>query len=71
MTKRAAPLIFALALAMLAAPPAAEAPPAGKVYRIGVLANALDTADGPLFEVFLEGLRALGYVEDRNIIIEW
>ena len=71
MTERAAPLILALAFAMLAGPVAAEAQPAGKAYRIGVLANALDTADGPLFGVFLDGLRALGYVEDRNIIIEW
>ena len=71
MTERAAPFILALALAMLAGPVVAQAQPVGKVYRIGVLANALDTADGPLFEVFLEGLRALGYVEDRNIIIEW
>lgn len=71
MTERAAPLILALALAMLAVPFAAEAQPAGKVYRIGVIANALDTADGPLFEVFLDGLRALGYVEDRNIVIDW
>ena len=71
MTERAAPLILALGLAMLAVPFAAEAQPATKVYRIGVIANSLATADGPLFEVFLDGLRALGYVEDRNIIIDW
>jgi putative ABC transport system substrate-binding protein len=62
---------LALAVGLLAAPPAAEAQPAGKVQRIGVLANALDTADGPLFEVFLDTLRKLGYVPDRNVVIEW
>ncbi|PYO54266.1 MAG: hypothetical protein DMD83_22665 [Candidatus Rokuibacteriota bacterium] len=69
MKPRAAAL--AVALALFAAPVAAEAQPAGKVYRVGVLANALDTADGPSFEVFLDGLGKLGYVEDQNIVIEW
>jgi len=60
-----------LALALLAAPwPADAQQQAAKVYRIGVLANALETADGPLFEAFLDGLAKLGYVEDQNIIIE-
>ena len=66
------PLAFLIVtVVVLAAPLAAEAQQAGKVYRIGVLANALETADGPLFEVFLDGLRKLGYVEDRNVVIEW
>ena len=63
--------VLAVALALFAASVAAEAQPAGKVYRIGVLANALDIADGPSFEVFLDGLGKLGYVEDQNIVIEW
>ena len=62
----------AFALALLAAPLVAEGQqPASKVYRVGVLANALETADGPLFEAFLDGLAKLGYVEDQNIVIEW
>jgi ABC-type uncharacterized transport system substrate-binding protein len=61
-----------LALALLAAPLVAEGQqPAGKVYRIGVLANALETADSRLFEAFLDGLAKLGYVEDQNLVIEW
>src|SRR2546425_1200046 len=71
MTERAAPLILILALAMFAGPVTTESQPVAKAYRVGVLANALDTADGPLFEGLRDGLRALGYVEDRNIIIEW
>jgi len=71
MTERAVLLILALALGMLGGPLPADAQPAGKAYRIGVLANSLATADGPLFEIFLDGLRTLGYVEEQNIIIEW
>ena len=69
MTARVAGLV----LALLAAPLVAEAQqqPAAKVYRIGILANVLETADGPLFEAFVDGLSKLGYVEDQNIIIEW
>jgi len=69
---RAGARAVALVVALLAAPLVAEAqqPPA-KVYRVGVLANALETADGPLFEAFLDGLGKLGYVEDQNIVIEW
>jgi putative ABC transport system substrate-binding protein len=65
--KPRAVLILALTLGLLAA----EAQPAAKVYRIGLLANALETSDGPLFEAFLDGLAKLGYVEDQNIVIEW
>ena len=62
----------AFALALLAAPPVVEAQqPASKVYRIGILANAFETAEGPLFEAFLDGLGKLGYVEDQNLVIEW
>jgi putative ABC transport system substrate-binding protein len=52
---------------LVAAPLAAEAQQAGKVYRIGVLS----TADGPEWEAFRQGLRALGYIEGRNIFIEY
>src|SRR5262245_20414183 len=51
-------------------PMVAEAQPAGRTYRIGVLANALDTSDGPPFRGFVERLRGLGY-EDKSVVIEW
>ena len=64
-------LLLPLLLAALVMPLAAEAQSSGKTPRIGVLANALDTADSPVFRVFLETLRGLGYVEERNVIIDW
>ena len=58
-------------LGLLSAARATWAQPAAKVYRVGVLANSIDTGDGPLFEAFLDELRRLGYVEGRNLDIEW
>jgi ABC-type uncharacterized transport system substrate-binding protein len=46
---------------------AAEAQPAGKVYRIGVLGNE----NAPPWEGFRQGLRELGYVDSRNVAMEW
>jgi len=56
--------------ALLAAPLAAEAQQAAKIARIGYLAG--DLAAGPhLHEAFRQGLRDLGYVEGRNVVIEY
>jgi putative ABC transport system substrate-binding protein len=55
---------------LLAAPLAAEAQQAGKVPRIGWLAGNL-TAAPHLTEAFRQGLRDLGYVEGRNVVIEY
>ena len=62
---------FALVLVPLLLPVVASAQPAPRVYRIGVLANALDTSDGPTFQSFLEAMRGLGYADGRNMDIEW
>jgi putative tryptophan/tyrosine transport system substrate-binding protein len=58
---------------LLAAPLAAEAQPAGKVPRVGFLAasSASDAANARWIEAFRQGLRDLGYVEGRNIVIEY
>ena len=60
-------VVAAFTLALLAAPLPTQAQPAGKVPRIGVLANV----SGSIWNPFLDGLRSLGYVEGQNIIIEW
>ena len=72
-TLRTAGLIIILALGTLAAPLAAEGQPAGKVPRIGFLvaASASDSAYARLIDAFRQGLRDLGYVEGRNILIEY
>ena len=58
-----------LGLGLLVAPLAAEAQPAGKVYRIGVLGGS--SPPDPFVEAFKQGLRELGYVEGQNISIEY
>jgi putative ABC transport system substrate-binding protein len=55
---------------IVAAPFAAEAQQAAKIARIGYLASNL--AAGPhLHEAFRQGLRDLGYIEGRNLVIEY
>jgi ABC-type uncharacterized transport system substrate-binding protein len=56
--------------ALLVAPLAAEAQQAAKIARIGYLSANL--AGFPhLTEAFLQGLRDLGYIEGRNLVIEY
>ena len=57
-------------LALGAAPLAAEAQQAAKVARIGHLSPNL-AASPHLRDAFLQGLRDLGYVEGRNLVIEY
>ena len=60
-----------LAGGLLAAPLVAQAQPARKVARIGILANVRRGDAEGLWEAFLQGLRDLGYVESQNITLEW
>jgi putative ABC transport system substrate-binding protein len=57
-------------LALGAAPLAAQAQQAAKVARIGYLSPNL-AASPHLRDAFLQGLRDLGYVEGRNVVIEY
>jgi putative ABC transport system substrate-binding protein len=62
--------IGTLAGGLVAAPLAAEAQQAAKIARIGYLTGSL--AGGlHLAEAFCQGLRDLGYVEGRNLVIEY
>ena len=57
---------------LLAAPRAAEAQQAGKVYRVGYLGNFPPTpTTAPLLSAFSDGLREHGYVEGRNLKLEY
>jgi putative ABC transport system substrate-binding protein len=55
---------------LLAAPLGAEAQPAEKIARIGYLAANVAAGDPRQRAAFLRGLRDLGYVEGRNLLIE-
>jgi putative ABC transport system substrate-binding protein len=61
----------ALASGLLAAPLAAQAQPPGKVYRIGMLERTSPATNAANFEAFRRGLRELGYVEGKNLVIEY
>ncbi len=63
-------LTILLTVAFLLAPCAAHAQPAGKVYRIGFLWDS-PTVFPDAIEAFRQGLRDLGYVEGRNLTIEY
>jgi putative ABC transport system substrate-binding protein len=63
--------IGSLAGSLLAAPLAVEAQPAGKVYRIGVLEPTSMALNAANLDAFRQGLRELGYVEGRNMMIEY
>jgi putative tryptophan/tyrosine transport system substrate-binding protein len=65
----AIPLIMTLALGLLMAPLAAEAQPPVKVARIGYLLGTTREQE-PYLEAFLEAMRALGYVEGQNLVLE-
>jgi len=59
-------LVLALSLAL--APLAAEAQPAGKVWRIGLL---ILVSAPPFEEVFRQSLKDSGYIEGQNVTLEW
>jgi putative tryptophan/tyrosine transport system substrate-binding protein len=60
-------LAVMLAVSLILAPLAAEARQAGKVARIGDLGTSA-SANG---ESFRQGMRDLGHVEGRNVVIEY
>src|SRR5678815_4347723 len=62
--------IAGMAAAIASAPIAAQETPAGKRYRIGFLWDSPDVFPDAL-EAFRRKLRELGYVEGRNITIEY
>src|SRR5262249_32062039 len=61
---------LAVILSLILAPLVGEAQQSAKIARIGYLAANL-AANPHLQEAFLQGLRDLGYVEGRNLVIEY
>src|SRR5437899_6932634 len=63
---------IAAAFVLFSAPLAVEAQQSGKVYRVGILTNkASDPAEAHLWQAFRLGLRERGWIEGRNILIEY
>jgi len=61
--------IGTLAGGIVVVPLAVEAQQAAKIARVGIL--GANPAASPRLEAFLQGLRDLGYVEGRNVVIEY
>ena len=68
---RGVALVAVLAVSLLAAPRAAAAQQAGKMPRIGFLSVTSPSDRPPLLEAFRQRLRELGWVEGRNIVIDY
>lgn len=66
--RKAAALVLALAVFVSTLP--VHAQQAGKVYRIGFLASGSGESYKLRLAAFRDGLRSLGYVEGKNIVIE-
>ena len=60
-----------LALALLAAPLTVEAQSPSNIPRIGFLTAVPLSVMSARTEAFRQGLRELGYVEGKTIVIEW
>jgi len=63
-------VIAGLAALLLAPERSAAQQTQSKIPRAGILSVA-DSERAPMFDAFREGLRDLGYVEGRNIILEF
>jgi putative ABC transport system substrate-binding protein len=64
-------LVYALPALFLATIHLAEAQQPKKIPRIGYLSGSSPSAIAARIELFRQGLRELGYMEGKNILIEW
>jgi len=63
--------IGGIASGLIAAPLATPAQQSGKVYRIGILEAIPAAQNASNLDALRKGLRDLGYVEGRNLVIEY
>src|SRR5262245_65881948 len=64
-------MIICLITTLLSTASFAEAQQAKKVPRIGFLIGSSPSANTARIDAFRQGLRELGYLEEKNIVIEY
>jgi putative ABC transport system substrate-binding protein len=64
-------LAVTLALSLFVGPRAPDAQPSERTVTIGYLGNSSPSYESHLVEAFRVGLRQLGYVEGRNLVIKY
>jgi putative ABC transport system substrate-binding protein len=65
-------IVFSLlTTVLLTAAPLAEAQQPAKMFRIGVLTGSSLSSQSARNDAFRQGLRELGYVEGKDILIDW
>src|SRR5262249_47154548 len=69
--KRAAVPLILIAVVLLVLGVTAEAQQPTKIPRIGYLSGGFPSSAAPGTEAFRQGLRELGYVEGKNIVVEY
>ena len=63
--------VFFILVALLAPCSSASAQQPAQTVRLGALLASSASAEKSRIEAFREGLRDLGYIEGKNIVIEW
>jgi putative ABC transport system substrate-binding protein len=63
--------LFAIVVALMVCGARADAQQTGKVFRIGFLDNSTASGIAVLSEAFRQDLRKLGWIEGKNITIEY
>jgi putative ABC transport system substrate-binding protein len=69
--KKATALSVLFAVILLAVPVIAEAQQPTKIPRIGYLGGGSPSSNPARIEAFRQGLRELGYIEGKNIVVEY
>ena len=64
-------LIIAVGAGAVVAPLGSLAQEQGKVWRVGILSPTSASLSSSNLNAFLNGMRELGYVEGKNLVIEW
>jgi putative ABC transport system substrate-binding protein len=64
-------LFWLITILLLGSVRLVEAQQPGKVYRVGLLSARASSSESTRAEAFRQGLRKLGYIEGKNIIIDY